>query len=137
MKPFGTSTYGLICTAGVVLFCTGCGSQGTVSGKVSLDGKPLPGGVVNIYDSEGQTRTGGISKEGTYSVSNLALGKAQVSVVTLGSRDSVRGGNPNSTSAGTFVAVPGKYMDKDQSGLALEVKAGKQDFEIQLKGDAK
>jgi hypothetical protein len=138
MKWLSTRTCGLICTAGVVLFFTGCGTQGTVAGKVSLDGKPLPGGVVNICDSEGQTRTAGISKEGTYSVSNLAPGKAQISVLTLGERPSLREPEGRTKdSLGTYVAIPAKYMDKDQSGLGLDVKTGKQEFDIQLKGDAK
>jgi hypothetical protein len=138
MSRFGARTYGLICTAAAVLFLTGCSSQGTVSGKVSFNGKPLPGGLVSLYDSEGQTRSGGIGKEGNYTVSNVAPGKAQVFVVTLSERPSIRQPeNKNSTSLGEYVAIPPKYMDKDQSGITLDVKTGKQDFDIQMTGEVK
>jgi hypothetical protein len=139
MKWFRTPGWGLMCTAGVVLFCTGCGGPGTVSGKVSLDGTPLPGGLVSFHDSEGQTRSGGISREGTYTVSNIAPGKTQVSVLTLSERRGIRepeGGKRAMNSLGPYVPIPAKYMDKDRSGLALEVKTGRQDFDIQMRNDA-
>jgi hypothetical protein len=122
----------------VVLVLSGCSSQGTVSGKVSLNGKALPGGIVSITDSEGQTRTGGVNKDGTYSVSNLAPGKAVVTVVTMPDRPSVKGANPAAAvPPADFVAIPAKFSDPTQSGLSVEVKAGKQDFDIQMTGETK
>jgi hypothetical protein len=138
MSQFSARAFGLICTASAVLFLTGCANQGTVSGKVSLNGQPLPGGVVTFFDSEGQSRTGGINKDGTYTVSNIAPGKAQVSVLTLNERPSIRDPeNKNATSLGTYVPIPAKYMDKEQSGITLDVKTGKQPFDIALTGEAK
>jgi len=140
MKWFGIRACRLIFAAGVFLSFTGCGgSQGTVSGKVTLDGKPLPGGLVSIFDAEGQTRTSGIGKDGAYSMSNVAPGKAQIAVLTMEERTDLRGSQsgapPVKNSMGTFVAIPAKYLSKETSGLSLEVKTGKQDFEIQLKGE--
>ena len=63
MKPLGPRVFQLVFAAGVVLPFTGCNHQGTVSGKVTLDGVPLPGGVVSVYDVEDQTRTGGINRD--------------------------------------------------------------------------
>jgi hypothetical protein len=138
MKWLSSRACGLLCAAGLVLFLSGCANQGTVSGKVSLNGKPLPGGVVTVIDGDGQSHTGGISKTGTYSVSNIAPGKALVTVVTMGSRPSVKGPEAGpSNSLGEYVPVPAKYMDPQQSGLALDVKAGKQEFDIQMTGEAK
>jgi hypothetical protein len=139
MNWFGKPARGLICAAGVVLFCAGCGGPGTVSGKVTLDGTPLPGGLVSFHDSEGQTRSGGISLEGNYTVSNIAPGKTQVSVLTLGERRGIRepeNGQRALNSLGPYVPIPAKYMDKERSGIGLEVKTGRQELPIQLHNDA-
>jgi hypothetical protein len=139
MQRFRAPASGLVCATGALLFCAGCGGPGTVSGKVSLDGAPLPGGLVSFHDSEGQTRSGGISREGTYSVSNIAPGKTQVSVLTLGERRGLRepeDGKRAVNSLGPYVPIPAKYLDKEQSGLSLQVKTGRQQFEIQLHNDA-
>jgi hypothetical protein len=127
--------------AGVLLFLMGCGNgQGTVSGKVTLDGKPLPGGIITINDAAGLSPGGGIGKDGSYSVSNVAPGPAVITVLTVGTRPSLR--DPNNTVAapnphGEFVEIPGKYVDKGTSGLSLDVKGGKQDHNVELKSEPK
>jgi hypothetical protein len=123
--------------AGALLTLVGCGGTGTVSGKVTLNGKPVPGGAVTIHDSEGQSRNGGINKDGTYSVSNLAPGPAKVSVFTAMEMKQVRnpeGGAKNPL--GEFVAIPDKYRSRDTSGLTLDVKSGKQDYDVKMEGEA-
>jgi len=139
MKWLSVRARRLIFAAGVFLSFTGCGGrQGTISGKVTLDGKALPGGLVSIFDSEEQTRFSGIGRDGAFSVSNVAPGKAQVSVLTLSERRGFRepdDGSRAKESLGPYVPIPMKYLDKETSGLNLEVRTGKQDFEIQLKGE--
>jgi hypothetical protein len=134
MQRLHARACGLLCIAGAVLFLAGCGGPGTVSGKVSLNGKTLPGGLVTIVDVDGQSRTGGIGKDGSYSVSNVAPGKAQVSVLTMSERPSVMGDGAKD-SLGEYVPIPAKYMDYNHSGLALEIKSGKQAFDIQMTGE--
>jgi hypothetical protein len=134
MKRLTTRALGSVLAAGAVLFVAGCGGPGTVSGKVSLNGKMLPGGAVTVVDSEGQSRIGGIGKDGSYTVSNIAPGKAQVSVLTLDKRPSIMGDGAEN-SLGEYVPIPAKYMDHNQSGLALDVKSGKQPFDIQMTGE--
>jgi hypothetical protein len=135
MKRLNARACGMLCAATAVLFFAGCGGPGTVSGKVSLNGKMLPGGAVTVHDSEGQSRTGGIGRDGYYSVSNIAPGKAQISVLTLSERPSVMG-DGGKDSLGPYVPIPMKYMDPTQSGFALDVKSGRQAFDIQMTGEA-
>jgi hypothetical protein len=122
--------------AAALLFLAGCGGPGTVTGKVTFNGQPLPGGLVTVHDSEGQPRNGPISKDGTYSVSNITPGPAQVTVLTVPDLKSIRdpegkGKDP----LGKFVEIPQKFSDKTKSGFSLEVKSGKQEFNLDLKGE--
>jgi hypothetical protein len=114
-------------------FAVGERPRGMVSGKVTLDGKPLPGGLVSILDVECQTRSGGISKDGTYSVSNIVPGKAKVAVLTIPERSLLK--NLQARLLRRFVAFPRKSADMNRSGLSLEVQTGPQNHDIQLKGE--
>lgn len=60
----------------------GCGGgKGTVSGKVTLDGKPLPAGKIGFVPSKGVGASGEI-KDGQYSVSGVPAGDMKVTVET-------------------------------------------------------
>lgn len=62
------------CAGVLALTLAGCGpAPGTLSGKVTLDGKPLPGGTVTLQSkSGGQSATAEISENGEYSVNTFA-----------------------------------------------------------------
>jgi hypothetical protein len=137
MKWLGARASALILAAGLVLSTTGCGGPGTVYGKVTLDGKALSSGFVSMHDSEGQTRTGGILKDGTYSVSNVAPGKASVTVQTLELIDIFGKKKEADAPQAHAVLAPAKYGDPMTSGLSVEVKAGKQEFDINMKDEPK
>jgi hypothetical protein len=121
--------------AGVVMAAIGCGGTGTVTGKVTFKDKPLPGGLVVIYDSGGETHQGQIGTGGAYTVGNIVPGPAKVSVRTVKARGSIN--NPEGLKApyGPYVQIPLKYSDPEKSGLKLDVKTGKQEYQIDLKGD--
>ena len=60
----------------------GCGSgKGSVSGKVTLDGKPLPAGNISFLGPKGQAVTADI-KDGQYTASNVPTGDVKVTVQT-------------------------------------------------------
>jgi hypothetical protein len=63
----------------------GCGPLTTrVSGRVLLDGKPLPGGVVTFVPVEGKApATATIREDGTFEMPNAPLGPVQVTVNNL------------------------------------------------------
>jgi hypothetical protein len=67
---------------GLVLSATaGCGGKGTVSGKVTLDGEPLPAGTITFQSKSGKAASGAIT-DGQYSVPGVPTGEVSVSVET-------------------------------------------------------
>ncbi len=86
-----------------------------VTGKITLGGKPLPGGEIAMVGADGLTHRGTIQADGTYQVKNLAPGTFKVAV--RGDKD---------------VPVPKQYADPGTSGLTYEVRAGNQAFDIVL-----
>jgi hypothetical protein len=69
----------------LLLLAAGCGGKGTVTGKVTFEGKALPGGYVS-FTPEGGGKGGSSSidpKDGTYTVANLPTGTYKVSVNPL------------------------------------------------------
>jgi hypothetical protein len=117
----------------------GCGKNtGNVSGKVSYQGKPLPGGYVNFM-SEGEQstfKTSQINEDGSYSVSGLSVGPAKISVQGLSARrlaDLPGQGRKDEKIQQREVYVPPQYGNTDTSGLKYEVKPGSQSYDIELK----
>ena len=123
----------------LTLAAGGCGrNTGSVSGKVSYQGKPLPGGYVNFM-SEGENntfKTSQINEDGSYSVSGLSVGPAKISVQGLSARrlaDLPGQGGKDQKVQQKQVFVPDKYGNTDTSGLKYEVKPGSQSYDIELK----
>ncbi len=126
----------------LLVLASGCGSgkTGTVSGKVLLDGKPVPGGYINFFPSgENSTaKTSPIGEDGSYSVKGVPVGTAKITV--QGVAGSVQIPNSNlpkgmemPVSDRKAVFVPPKYSTTEQSGLSYEVKSGSQDHNVELK----
>jgi hypothetical protein len=129
------------------LLLAGCGPpSGTVSGKVTIGGKTVPRGSVAFVPPNGKgTRTSEIAEDGTYTVRNLPPGKAAIIVETKsaappsapgGVRMNMPAGAPNAPGADAgkrYVPIPEKYSQAGTSGLSLEVKTGKQEYNIDLK----
>jgi len=136
------------------LLCTGCGtSTGKMSGTVSYKNKPLAGGIVIFVTAQGSAN-GTIDTAGGYTVDNVPVGTAKISVFTGGGG----GGGPimkgpkdrmttpkdlppeaqkalqGSKQGSTLVAIPPKYADPNTSDLSVEVKSGQNPpFNIDLK----
>lgn len=136
----------------------GCGSssQGTVSGKVSYKGKPLPGGEVRFFpEAEGGSFYSAIASDGSYSITKLPRGPAKITV-TFSRENPLTKMNPRikakaekgiqqqmeatkahskgeSAPASTEnVTLPEKYGDPAKSGLKVDVTGGKQTFDMNL-----
>jgi hypothetical protein len=99
---------GLLGWAGLIVLApaAGCGANTTrVSGRVLLDGQPLPGGVVTFVSVEGKAppAIATIREDGTFEMPNAPLRSVQVTVNNLplkpaGSKDAAakpRGRNPH------------------------------------------
>jgi hypothetical protein len=66
----------------VPLALAGCGGgTGTVSGKVTLDGSPLPAGRIVFFGPKGKSATAEI-KDGQYTASNVPAGDVKITVDT-------------------------------------------------------
>ena len=101
--------------------------MGTLTGKVTFNGKPLPGGLITLTttaDGEVRTYPGRIQKDGTYTVPNVPAGPAQVSVATI-----------NVLHLPDAIRIPRRFADAGRSGLAVEVRGGTQDFPIDLQDE--
>jgi len=116
--------------------CAGCnGSPASVSGTVSLDGKPLDRGMVSFQPrSGGQLATGTIQSNGRYSLSTnreqgLQAGE-YIATVILRERgeESEIGGPPM---PGKYI-VPREYSSTETSGLNYQVTSGKNTIHIEL-----
>ncbi len=90
----------------------------SVSGKITLTGKPLAAGEIAFVTLDEKSPKVVIAavKEGSYTVSGLKPGKYVLTVT--GDKDT---------------KVPAKYATTDSSGLTFEVKGGAEIFDIVLK----
>ena len=101
---------------------TGCGSQpqgpkdrASVSGVITFDGQPLPGGVLSFYSTERPVATAVLIKTGgVYSTDRVPLGENVVTVETASLQ----------VGGGAYVPIPAKYSDTAKSGLVIDVKPG-------------
>jgi hypothetical protein len=115
----------------------GCGGSSsdegvTVTGRVTLDGAPLPGGqvVFEIANPAGQ-RVGGIAEDGTYEVKGVPEGKVRVAVRTSFLQGQAAAAGKFAQKAGvkaeklSLVLVPARYENPDTAKLEYTVEAGK------------
>ena len=106
----------------ILLASIGCGGgkeppkdRTTVSGTVTLNGQPLPGGTI-YFESAGAIGTSMIiGAGGKYSTDRAPIGTNRVTIET----QSLQYGN-----TAAYVKIPTKYGDAMTSGLSADVKAG-------------
>lgn len=127
-------------TAMLALSLFGC-SKGPrfcdVKGKVLYDGKPLPGGTVQITDdADTQMVFGDLNIDGEFAISRAPAGKVRVVVRTesvktlLDERTAQRlrkmgvaAVAPDPKVKGNkYVPIPGKYTDRDQTDLLYDLQ---------------
>ncbi len=131
----------ILCMSALLLSTAGCSPgpdlppMAKTSGRVTLDGKPLPcGTVVFIPDVDkgltGPTGVGQIDKDGYYQITTASadgalVGWHKVRVVAL---DETKPGKP--------WLIPFEYDRPDKSGLTAEVKAAERNvINLPLKSD--
>jgi hypothetical protein len=87
----------------------------SISGKITLDGRPLPGGRIIFYMGDDQFVGAKVKADGTYKVDRIPVGKHKVTV--------------------EYKTVPPKYASEDQSALRVETKEGVNvvDFDLRSK----
>jgi hypothetical protein len=106
--------------------CLGCGdtNYATVSGTVTLDGQPLPRGMVQFVPvNDMPTATGEIGADGKYKLSTADqsgayVGKHKVRIEARAEQKDERDTFPVSL-------IPERYTSEETSKLEYEVVAGK------------
>lgn len=130
----------------------GCGSGPRicdVKGKVLYDGKPLPGGTVQITDeADTQMVFGDLTIDGDFSIPNAPAGPVRVvvrteSVKTLLDEKTakmlrakgVAAAAPDPKVKGSkYIAIPARYGDRDQTDLKFDLKPDRlNELTIELK----
>ena len=126
----------LIVLCGCGLLLSGCAEPGgtqremaTVSGKVTLNGEPLDGGRVIFAHVEGPAAAADIQSGGTYTV-EVAVGQTEVSIDHRAEPEQVPGAREGMMMGKSL--VPEQYADANTSGLSLDVKSGKNEFNIEM-----
>ncbi len=84
----------------------------SVTGKITLDGKPLPGGTIIFYPAGDDQFVGTkIKEDGSFKLDRVPVGKHKVAIESKG--------------------VPARYGSK--SALVVEVKEGANQFDFDLR----
>jgi hypothetical protein len=113
----------MLVAAALMTLSLGCGpeppvdeNRTTVSGVVTLDGKPLPGGALTFTAVDSVIgSTVFIGEGGRYKTTRAPIGANVVTIET----EMLKYGNPTA-----YVPIPAKYADPTQSGLTAEIKPG-------------
>lgn len=129
----------------VFLLVLGCGSKGTVTGKVTFKDAALPGGQVHFLAENGKSYAGDINEDGTYTVKNVPTGPKKVSVhPTEPPRIPLGGGRPGMPGGGLpkiqFGPPPGSNVPEEAKKGFNPIKPGQKyvkDFPTKYKDPEK
>ena len=120
-----TNHYSVAAVLSLLLMIGGCGrkpvtvesNRSPISGKVTLDGKPLGGGSVTFVATEDARyrTTAAIGTGGDFSVADAPQGLLQATVETESLQFSKAPG---------YVKIPAKYSKPGTSGLTVKVERG-------------
>ncbi len=121
------------------LFALGCGrGEGTVTGKVTYRDKPLPSGIVVFVGEDGVVSPPAhLAPDGSYTAIKVPVGRARIAVDTVPppppeNRNAKEAMDAWKAALATFITLPARYKDPNQSGKTFEVKAGKNSCDISL-----
>jgi len=142
-----------IAVASLLIINAGCSNYGgEVSGHVTLDGKAIQTGHVIITADNGQSATGQINEDGSYTVARPPKGKCKVTVESTKPGTLVGGGltDPNAAKPagagdtknkppeiGTpskieFIEIPDKYRDLKKTPFTIDVTSSSQTFNVTM-----
>jgi hypothetical protein len=127
------------------LLASGCGQgKGTVSGKVTYQGKAVPSGFVTFIPEQGGALHSDIQSDGSYRLNNVPVGQVKISVEpkksaqdTLQSSAMPRNpkdfGKAKAAMTENSTQIPSRYTDPEKSQLTYTVTKGSQQHDIDLK----
>ncbi len=144
----------------LLILSAGCGSKGTVSGKVTVKDEVVHNGMVTFMTPDRKwSQTSSIGEDGRYTIERVPVGPVKISVYSgtgskrpsakfkdrmptgedvkeedapqMARRKAKMGKTGAPPPAGP--SVPKKYNDPETSELTYEVKSGPQEYNIELK----
>jgi hypothetical protein len=144
----------------LVLASVGCGSKGTVSGKITYNGTPLPSGTVTFVPEKGEVVTA-VIVDGKYTAQKVPTGPAKILVTSVPANEGrasfgnqgknaminnmknipedapippeARKSLAGGNPARNGLKIPTRYNDSEKTDLKYTVKSGSQDHDIELK----
>jgi hypothetical protein len=108
----------------------GCGlgsTTGDLSGSVSYQGEPVRSGTVVFLSADGVKQYAKITPEGTYRIAEIPTGTVLIAVIPH-QRNPFPSGKTEKPAP-----LPERYTDPKTSGITHDVRAGSQQFDIDLK----
>jgi len=142
----GPIHYLVIVAAGIVLQA-GCGKPATsasVTGNVTVAGKPVTGGMVRFYATDGRSVGGQIDSTGKYRVADAPIGENKVTVVTshlkgTGKPDRFADMSkppedalPDPQAPPVYVEIDAAYESVDSTNLTATVTGGENSIDLNL-----
>ncbi len=131
-----------------LLFLAGCGRSlpetAPVTGRITLDGNPVPKGRIVFVPDEGRPAIGAIQPDGTYRLTTFAPGDGAVlghHTVTIQANEVIGGAVPGSFEEeiekgqrGGVLRhlVPEQYNSPKHSGLSVQVGPGPNEIDFDL-----
>jgi hypothetical protein len=121
-------------------------STGTLTGRVTLSGKPVVVGTVVVLAADGSVRSAELDPQGNYAVEGVPQGKLQIGVI---SRDPTKARQrqqrlaasgdrlthsdlcPARAASKSWFPVPVRYEDPHQSGLGVTL-TGTTEYHVEL-----
>lgn len=113
-------------------------ATGTVKGTITVNGKPLPSGLITFESEVGNKDAYSAAiQDGAYETDQIPTGPCKISIIhsavprpeAVGGNDLVPGRKPGAKAA---IEVPDKYGRSDTSGLTITVKEGVNTFDKDL-----
>jgi hypothetical protein len=124
-----------------VSLVSGCGGggSGTVSGKVTLSGKPVERGTITFLSEAGNKDAFSAAiQDGQYRTGEMPAGPAKIYLTPLMEMPAkgAAGGDvrppPKVVKGEVKSGFPDKYTNHESSGLSLDVKRGENTFDVNM-----
>jgi len=138
----GVAGFGLL----LIVLALFSGGKAKVTGRVTMQGRPVIWGSVVLVGENGQSVVGRIEPDGTFTVANAPTGEVAVAITspdpliqhyatqikTSRERIPVKQWAPLTIDRSQWFVLPSRYEDAKTSGLTLSLKRGTNNYDLTL-----